>query len=207
MAYVTPLMRTNTAPLFPSNNGAFNNTMSNAPRASQLSGSTAYNSSSASLASLASVQTAVPTPSSGPVIATTNIINQKADASRSLYQICVALKTRLGQVPGFEPYLQTLEDTAVLGPVESVWKLLQTGHPLLVIYNSLQPAQPLKVDDTIAKEDKKSKMAMAKFIQACLKELNIPSTECFGISDLLGNDTTGLVKVCRGPTLAWPVTS
>jgi cell division control protein 24 len=193
MAYA-PLLRTNTAPIFPANGGTYPaNTMSNAPRASQLSGSTAYGGSTASLASLSSATTAVLT--SGPVIATTNIINQKADASRSLYQICVSLKTRLGQVPGFEPYLQQLQENAAQGPVESLWDLLRTGVPLLAIYNALQPAQPLSADDANINEIKRPKVAVFKFVQACLKDLNIAPTECFVINDVLGNDTTGFVKV------------
>jgi cell division control protein 24 len=191
-----PLLRNNTAPVFQSSGiGGIPNTMNNAARASQLSGSTAYNSSSASLASLSSATTAVP-PSNGNVVATTNIINQKADASRSLYQICVSLNQRLALVPGFESFLEQLDPT---DPVESLWSLLRTGYPLLNIYNTLQPAEAIKVDDANANaaESKRSKIAVFKFVQACLKELNIPPAECFVINDVLGNDTTGFVKVCR----------
>ncbi|ORY64511.1 Pleckstrin homology domain-containing protein [Pseudomassariella vexata] len=132
----------------------------------------------------------------GPVMATSNIINQKADASRSLYQICVSLRQRLAQVPGFEEYTQQLEDQAADGePVESLWDLLRTGYPLLVVYNALQPASPIRVEDSNANESKKSKIAVFKFVQACLQELKIPPAECFVINDLLGNDTTGFVKV------------
>jgi len=196
MAFAAPLMRTNTAPLFPASN---NNILSSmASRASQLSGSTAYGSSSTSLASLPSAATAVP-PTNGPVVATGNIINQKADASRSLYQICVSLKTRLGQVPNFEDCLRQLDEDASQGPVESLWNLLRTGYPLLAIYNALQPAEPLKVDDQPnANESKKQKIAVFKFVQACMKDLNIPPAECFVINDVLGNDTTGFVKVSFG---------
>jgi cell division control protein 24 len=169
--------------------------MNNAPRASQLSGSTAFGGSTASLSSLASAATIVP---AGPVVATSNIINQKADASRSLYQICVSLKTRLSQVPNFDGYYQDLERDAAQGPVESLWALLRTGHPLLTIYNSINPSEPLKIDgpNANAAENKKQKIAVFKFVQACLKDMNIPPAQCFVISDLLGNDTTGFVKVC-----------
>lgn len=165
--------------------------MSSAPRASQLSGST-INGSSVSLASLANAATHVPAQNGGPVVATTNIINQKADASRSLYHLCVSLKARLAQVPDFEHHLELLDP---IDPVESLWGLFRAGHPLLTVYNSLQPAVPLTVDDTNAADVKKAKLALFKFIQACLKDLGIPSAECFVISDVLGNDTTGFVKV------------
>ncbi|KAF3353337.1 Catalase [Verticillium dahliae VDG1] len=199
-----PLLRTNTAPVFSqSSNGVGGiSTMSHAPRASQLSGSTAYNSSSASLASLSSAATAATTATTtpqngGPVIATANIINQKADASRSLYHLCMALKVRLAQVPDFGPSLQQLDP---YDPVESLWGLFRTGFPLLEIYNALQPTVPLKIEDSVPKTttaDKKAKIAVFKFIQACLKDLGIPSADCFVINDVLGNDTTGFVKVTQ----------
>jgi cell division control protein 24 len=126
-------------------------------------------------------------------MATANIINQKADASRSLYHLCVSLKARLALVPGFDEQLQQLDPN---DPVESLWGLFRAGYPLLDIYNALQPEEPLKVDDN-ASESKKAKLALFKFIQACLRDLNIPSADCFVIIDVLGNDTTGFVKVCH----------
>ncbi|KAL7943974.1 Pleckstrin homology domain-containing protein [Trichoderma barbatum] len=116
---------------------------SSAPRTSQLSGSTAYAGSSTSLTTLNSDMTVV---ANGPVVATSNIINQKADASRSLYQICISLKQRLAQVPGFEPFLEHLDPT---DPVDPLWNLLRSGYPLLLIYNTLQPAEPLSVTQVV----------------------------------------------------------
>ncbi|KAK5989493.1 Rho guanine nucleotide exchange factor scd1 [Cladobotryum mycophilum] len=167
--------------------------MSSTPRASQLSGSTAYASSSSSLNSLNSDTTVIPN-GGGPIIATGNIINQKADASRSLYQICISLKQRLGQVPGFEPFLEQLDPT---DPVDPLWSLLRTGYPLLTIYNALEPADPLTVDDPNASESKKSKIAIFKFVQACMKELQVAASDSFVITDLMGNDTSGFVKVTQ----------
>lgn len=191
-----PLIRNNTAPVFQSNlsgaGGLQQNSMNHAPRTSQLSGSTAYAGSSSSLNSLTSGNTIVPNHSDGHVVATANIINQKADASRSLYQICVSLKQRLSQVPGFEPFLEQLDPT---DPVDPLWNLFRTGYPLLVIYNTLQPSELLKVDDANASEAKKSKIAIFKFVQACMKDLQVPPAESFVITDLMGNDTSGFVKV------------
>jgi len=202
-----PLLRTNTAPVFQSTMDGvaarFNSTMSmsGTPRASQLSGSTAVGSTT-SLNTLTPATTASPPPGNGgPVMATGNIINQKADASRSLYQICVTLKQRLALVPGWENYLAQLEHMAADlddgGPVESLWKLLRTGYPLLAIYNALQPEKPLQVEEKAGdhSEAKRAKIAILKFVQACLNELKLPPAECFIINDLTGNDTTGFVKV------------
>lgn len=200
-----PLLRTNTAPLFSAaspnlgGNGTRNTmSVSSAPRTSQMSSSTAFMSTT-SLTSLASSATLVSPPVNGQVVATSNIINQKADASRSLYQICVALKQRLFQVPGFEIHMQRLEqlesEDADGDPVEGLWQMFRSGYPLLTIYNALQPQVPLVVDDEKASDVKKSKIAAFKFIKACLGDLQIPAPECFVIVDLLGTDTTGFVKV------------
>ncbi|CAK7204338.1 Guanine nucleotide exchange factor for Cdc42p [Sporothrix eucalyptigena] len=174
--------------------------VSGAPRSSQMSGTTAFMSTT-SLTSLASQSTLASPPVSGQVVATSNIINQKADASRSLYQICVALKQRLAQVPGFEVHLQELEhlerDVTSGDPVEGLWQMFRSGLPLLTIYNALQPEVPLELaqNDMEASDMKRSKIATFKFIRACLSDLNIPAPECFVIADLIGTDTTGFVKV------------
>ena len=114
----------------------------------------------------------------------------------------------MATVPGFEAYSEQLEqmsqDPEEGGPVEIVWKLLRTGHPLLVIYNALGPDEPLMVDDMPnATEEKVSKIAIMKFYQACLKDLKLPPAESFMIKDLTGSDTTGFVKVRIGAIASW----
>lgn len=219
MAYA-PLLRTNTAPIFPAANSNLpsisNPNLGNATmtRASQLSGSTAYGSSTTSLNSMASGSTVVAAtpsqapqppppppppqpPANGVVTATSNIINQKADASRSLFQICMALRQRLAKVPGFDEYNEQLERDAAAGgdydPVESLWRLLRMGVPLLVIYNSVQPEVPLSIEDSVA-EAKRPKLAVFKFVQATMKDARMRSSDSLVINDLLGENTTGFVK-------------
>jgi cell division control protein 24 len=160
--------------------------MMSAPRASQLSGSTAVAGSSASLSSLGGLSG-----QNGNVIPTANIINQKADASRSLYQICISLKNRLAQVPGFDQYLEQLDPN---DPVDGLWGLLRTGIPLITVYNALQPETPLQIDEK-ASETKKPKIAIFKFVKACMDELKVPPQDSFVVTDLMGNDTSGFVKV------------
>jgi cell division control protein 24 len=138
------------------------------------------------------------TPNGGPVVATNNIINQRADASRSLYQICVNSRQRLSQVPGFEAHLMDSDDEDEgedMDPVSSLWRCLRKGTPLLTIYNSLQTPEPLRIDENLP-EAKRPKIAAFKFVEACLKgELHLPPGECFSLQDLFGDDTTGFVKV------------
>jgi cell division control protein 24 len=172
-----------------------------APRGGQLSGAATFpaTNSTTSLSSLSTATTIGAQPN-GQVVATSNIINQRADASRSLYQICISLKQRLDKVPGFEGYMEDLEQMAADpdegGPVESLWKLLRSGYPLLAIYNVLQPETPLQIQEGPAmSESKRSKIAILRFVEACKSKLMLPTSEVFIITDLAGNDTTGFVKV------------
>lgn len=192
------LARNNTAPV-PIYSG-LTSTMSHNPRSSQLSGSTAVSSSASSTTLTPSLSQAPATPvNGGPVIATNNIINQKADASRSLYQICVNLRQRLSQVPGFSVHLTNSDEQDAgeedMDPVSSLWRCLRKGIPLVTLYNTLQPAEPLIPPAESVAEPKKSKMAAFKFVEACMKDLGLPPGECFAIGDLFGDDTTGFVKV------------
>ncbi len=82
-----------------------------------------------------------------------------------------------------------------MDPVSSLWRCLRKGTPLLTIYNSLQPPEPLRIDEKLP-EAKRPKIAAFKFVEACLKgELQLPPGECFSLQDLFGDDTTGFVKV------------
>ncbi|KAK6612041.1 CDC24 Calponin [Botrytis cinerea] len=207
-----PLLRTNTAPVFNNrsaegNGTGLSQTMSHNSRSSQLTGSTAFTTSSTtSLNSLSTSATLVPAPlampvQGGNVIATNNIINQRADASRSLYQICVNLRQRLAQVPGFNGHFVDSDDEDEaeedMDPVSSLWRCLRKGTPLVTLYNTLQPAEPLPLPDNKMAEPKKSKMAAFKFVEACMKDLQIPPGDVFALSDLFGDDTTGFVKVTQ----------
>lgn len=132
------------------------------------------------------------------MVATNNIINQRADSSRSLYQICVNLRRRLAQVPGFDTYLNDSDDEDEgdeMDPVSSLWRCLRKGTPLLTIYNSLQPKALLVIPEKTT-DVKKPKAAAFKFVAECLTgELQIAAGDCFSLQDLFGDDTTGFVKV------------
>jgi cell division control protein 24 len=187
--YTAPNLATRTNSMNPYPNG-----MGHGPRASQLSGTTAFTSSSST--SLATISS--PSSNGGPVLATDNIINQKADASKSLYQICVNLRLRLRQVPGFEQHLIDSDDEDEGGememdPMSSLWRCLRKGYPLMTIYNCLQPPNPLQIAEGTVAARNIPKSAAFKFVQACLLELKFE--ECFVLTDLFGDDTTGFVKV------------
>ena len=129
-----------------------------------------------------------------------NIMNRRADMNSSLYQICLSLRIRLAEVPGFSHHIAEMEEEEAdvedsTDPVTSMWNCLRRGYPLMTIYNALQPATPLKVDPSRIGEAKIGKAATFKFLHACLTELRFPANECFLITDLYGGDTTGFVKV------------
>ncbi|KAG9239713.1 BcCDC24, RhoGEF protein [Amylocarpus encephaloides] len=214
-----PLSRTNTAPVFNSSRpstgpSGLSQTMSHnsSSRSSQMSApSTTFSSSSTtSLSTMSSSSTPVPSTTApsltgGPVQATNNIINQKADASRSLYQICVGLRSRLLQVPGFDAHLNNMieqDEGEDMDPVSSLWRCLRKGIPLLTIYNSLRPPVLLQIPEGNLPEaswpKNLPKKAAFKFVEACLKgELHMDAGERFVLTDLFGDDTTGFVKVTQ----------
>lgn len=128
-----------------------------------------------------------------------NIMNRRAGADSSLYQICVNLRKRLAEVPGFQEHIAEMEEEEAdandaTDPVTSMWNCLRRGFPLMTIYNAFRPAQPLTVDRNIS-EAKMGKHAAFKFLQACLHDLKFSPAEMFLITDLYGENTTGFVKV------------
>tara|TARA_R110002003_G_scaffold70_7_gene6339 strand:- start:1220 stop:1897 length:678 start_codon:yes stop_codon:yes gene_type:complete len=142
-----------------------------------------------------------PTPvNGGPVEASDNVLNKRADKDTSLFQRCLSLQLRLRLIPGFATWMAEEEHKADddADPVTLLWRTFRRGYPLMELYNALEPRVPLSIPNS--KTDEKSlkkneKMATYKFIQSCVTELGIPQENCFIIGDLYGDDTTGFVKV------------
>ena len=133
----------------------------------------------------------------GPVEASNNVLNKRADKDTSLFQRCLNLQMRLRLIPGFDRWLREEEVKADddADPVTLLWRMFRRGYPLMDLYNALGPKVRLVVDENKIAEKNRSKTAAYKFIQACVGELKFPSEECPIISDLYGDDTTGFVKV------------
>lgn len=136
---------------------------------------------------------------SGIPIAEDNIINRRG--GESIYQSCVNLKRRLSEVPSFGPFLKEMEEEdqarGNTDPVSSLWNCLRNGYPLLSIYNASGPDEELVVDPAKVPEAKRPKAATFKFLQACLQDLAFPQQDCFLITDLYGESTTGFIKVIK----------
>ena len=131
-----------------------------------------------------------------PMMDKNNIINVRD--GESLYQICLKLRKRLSEVPGFRPYLDEMEEQeadGVTDPVSSLWRCFRSGLPLLTIYNASQPEEGnLEID--MSKDEKRiGKEATSKFIMACMQHMAIPVQDTFTVSDLYNDNTTGFVKV------------
>lgn len=103
-------------------------------------------------------------------------------------------------MPGFDAHLNdsdSEDEGEDMDPVSSLWRCLRKGTPLMTIYNSIQPPEPLKIDPMLPPA-KRPKEAAFRFVEACLKgDLQLPPGECFSLKDLFGDDTTGFVKVCE----------
>ncbi|KAF2853327.1 hypothetical protein T440DRAFT_516029 [Plenodomus tracheiphilus IPT5] len=136
----------------------------------------------------------------GPVEASDNVLNKRADKDTSLFQRCLTLQLRLRAIPGFDRWMAEEENKADddADPVTLLWRTFRRGYPLMELYNALGPATLLNVPSS--KTDEKSlkkneKMATYKFMASCVAELHIPQESCFILGDLYGDDTTGFVKV------------
>ncbi|CAO2655802.1 Nn.00g046050.m01.CDS01 [Neocucurbitaria sp. VM-36] len=136
----------------------------------------------------------------GPVEASDNVLNKRADKDTSLFQRCLTLQMRLRAIPGFDRWMAEEENKADddADPVTLLWRTFRRGYPLMELYNALGPRTLLSIPNS--KTDEKSlkkneKMATYKFIQSCVNELGIPQESCFILGDLYGDDTTGFVKV------------
>lgn len=135
----------------------------------------------------------------GDVTATDNIMNTVGDAERSLFQICVTLRLRLSGVPGFEETVIEEEQDAEeeLDPVSLLWRTFRKGFPLILLFNTLKPDDPIELPNSGVRQDKKGKASAFKFVKACIDKLGFDADNCFIMLDLYGDDTTGFVKVVR----------
>lgn len=156
--------------------------------------------SAAAFAHPASTSASTTPVNGGPVEASENVLNKRADKDTSLFQRCLTLQMRLRGIPGFDRWMTEEEDKADddADPVTLLWRTFRRGYPLMELYNALGPPTLLTIPNS--KQDEKSlkkneKMACYKFIQSCVADLGIPQESCFILGDLYGDDTTGFVKV------------
>ena len=133
----------------------------------------------------------------GPMLDRGNIINVRD--GESLYQICLKLRRRLSDVPGFSQWLEDMEEREVEGadPVSSLWQCFRSGRPLLTIYNASEPEEGELAVDENKPENKVGKEAAFLFLKACMQQMKIPPSDTFTLTDLYNDNTTGFVKVTK----------
>ena len=117
----------------------------------------------------------------------------------SLFHKCLYLQQRLRQILAFERWMIEEEDKVGddTDAVTILWRTLQRGYPLIEVYNVFNPQVSLSVGDLGRDLDdkKSSRIAVNKFIEACVHELKFPLGECFTLGDLYGDDISGFLKV------------
>ena len=116
----------------------------------------------------------------------------------------MTLRACLADVRGFEDQCLEVEDDLedeAGDPVLVLWNVFRKGYPLLHIYNLLNPADQLSIDETKTREDKRPQAAAYKFLQACIQSLGFAPEDCFMTTDLRGSERevnmSGFVKVSR----------
>lgn len=204
-----PLTRTFTAPV-PASHSRLHNSSGSSINHHQSQPPSAYSSfrgSASTQGTSASTLFPRPPPSthappSGLIGASNNVINRVAEKETSLFQFCVGLRNRLSAVPGFDELLEEAEQQQArcnddADPVTLLWTIFRRGYPLMTIYNALRPPVPLRVDESKVSSARREKAAAFKFLQACVDDLKFPTEECFILTDLYGEDTSGFVKVAK----------
>ena len=123
--------------------------------------------------------------------------------AKPLYQSCLDTKEQLSQISGFQPiFALQWTESEEQDPLTFLMQVFRRGIPLLMLLARVQRVQDIthyiQLENFKGREQRIPKVATFKFIEACIVDLSFKSDECFTISDLFGNDTTGFVKV--GPS-------
>ncbi|KAJ2843715.1 Guanine nucleotide exchange factor for Cdc42p, partial [Coemansia brasiliensis] len=135
-----------------------------------------------------------------------SILNRNTP-TRSIYQISLDLLDKLACIDGFDVYLKSLlEDTSreakgstpYLNPIQLLWDTFRQGTSLCVIYNALQPAEPLSTTlDESSNLLRQRKDRVYRFVKACKDNHIVKEEDLFTISELFKDDTNSFVKVLK----------
>ncbi|KAJ1833143.1 Guanine nucleotide exchange factor for Cdc42p [Coemansia sp. RSA 2711] len=135
-----------------------------------------------------------------------SILNRNTPAT-SIYQTSLNLLDKLACIEGFEVYLKSLlEDTTrdtksstpYLNPIQLLWDTFRQGTSLCVIYNALQPAEPLSTTlDESSNLLRQRKDRVYRFVKACKDNQIVREEDLFTISELFKDDTNSFVKVLK----------
>ncbi|ORX42930.1 hypothetical protein DM01DRAFT_1212359 [Hesseltinella vesiculosa] len=126
----------------------------------------------------------LPSPQAHPVLSTT---------SSSIYHTCRLVLEKLALVEGLQSWLD--EDTDA-DPLSRLCQLCRRGEPLFVLFNALEPSEPLNTNpDPKLNQINSCKANVYHFLVACRRQLLFAEDELFTVTDLFIDDTNGSVKV------------
>lgn len=80
-------------------------------------------------------------------------------------------------------------------PVYQVWNTLRMGTPLLLLYNQLDPENPISLESDMRESINKRKADVFKFLKGISSALYISGDDTFLITHLYSDDTNNFVKV------------
>ncbi|EWC45286.1 hypothetical protein DRE_06013 [Drechslerella stenobrocha 248] len=166
--------------------------------------STFVNGNSAPFGHASSPIVASPAITLGPSIptATDSLINKQADASQSLYQICMNLKKRLELLPEVKKHLEEFstdpEDRDLpADPVYQLWQTFRNGASLAYLSKTLTLGTVVKESTEVPDSLNKKKKLVFQFLKEANEKLNLSGDDIFMITHLYGEDTNGFVKVAK----------
>ncbi|PMD46979.1 hypothetical protein L207DRAFT_575783 [Hyaloscypha variabilis F] len=121
----------------------------------------------------------------------------------SLYELCVDTKLRLAQVPGFQEHSRKAEDESEdeeEDPLMFLIRVFRQGVPLLILLGSV-PQLDYLTDTSKFERDIDSlvvpEAAIQRFIDVMGGLRFGPYGQCFEVDDLMGDDSSGFMKVVR----------
>jgi cell division control protein 24 len=124
-----------------------------------------------------------------------------ASPNMSLYEGCLDTKLRLPQVPGFQEHLREAEDKSEdeeEDPLMFLIRVFRRGVPLLTLFESVPKLEYL-TDTSKFERDIDSlgvpKAATQRFIDVMGGLRFRPYGQCFEMDDLMGDDSSGFMKV------------
>jgi cell division control protein 24 len=131
-------------------------------------------------------------PAIGPKLYTTPDV-------KPLYQQFLEVELRLAQIPGFPEILVMLkEESEKDNPLSFLIQVFRRGMPLLMLLERVPGIRNLnnlaQLEDDIDAQ-KMPKAATYIFMKTCIDDLGFRPEECFFLSDLFGDDSTGFIKV------------
>ncbi|KAM5358563.1 hypothetical protein ACJZ2D_015177 [Fusarium nematophilum] len=120
--------------------------------------------------------------------------------TKSIYHECVELQLQLSQLEWFDALHQKEAQVAEdRNPLQVLIAIFQRGTSLLMLFNQLDKSQIKKWETLIDSPQSSTVAGLAtiEFVQACVNCLEFQPPDCFTVTDLMGPDSTGHIKVIR----------